>query len=274
MYKTARIAAVLALASFLAAVPARALSVKDWEAKSDRDQIEYLGSCFARLIYTVGKTDQPLSQKIKSYYIDKAPGFKYPAGFLDVVQQIVRMEEQAKTDRRVDLSKIEVEDIVLRNTAEKFKLPAAVASAGKSAGAVTPAPVKPDFKEAATPRPAPKPAPEPVGFGDLTGPGGIIKPPVFQISAFVTDWLGEIMTIEGTVSRVTVDRDYLSIYFRESPDGSFTGYSPDPDMFRSRYGNDFAGLIGKTVQIEGEILQFRGSKGSVRIADLKQIKLP
>ena len=45
-------------------------------------------------------------------------------------------------------------------------------------------------------------------------------------------------------------------------------------MFRSRYDNDFAGLIGRTVQIEGEILQFRGSKGSVRIADLKQIKLP
>ena len=58
MYKLARIAAVLVSASFLAAMPASALSLKDWEAKSNRDQIEYLSASFARLVIAVGKTDQ------------------------------------------------------------------------------------------------------------------------------------------------------------------------------------------------------------------------
>ena len=276
MDKTARIAAVLALASCLAAVPASALSLKDWEAKSDRDQIQYVSSCLTNLVTAVGKTDQPLAQKIRSYYGDKAPGVKSSAGMLDLLAQIGRIESQAQTDRSVDLSKIQIEDIVLRNTAEKFKLPDAVVKAGKGTGA--PPPAKPDFQQSAPPRSpatpaAPKTDTTSGGFGDLIT-AGAIRPPVFQISAFDPAWVGSTRTVEGTVSFVTADQNYAYIYFKEAPDASFTGFSPNPGMFRSRYGNDFAGLIGKTVQIDGEIQQFRGTKGSVRIVDLKQIKLP
>ena len=65
----------------------------------------------------------------------------------------------------------------------------------------------------------------------------------------------------------------VNIYFRESPDGSFMGYSPLPGLFWDHYGRDFAPLIGRTVQIEGEVQPFRGTKGSIRILDLKQMKI-
>jgi hypothetical protein len=67
MYKTARIAAALALMPFLVSIPARALSLKDWEAKAERDQLDYLRTCIAKLVLAVGRADKPLAQKIYSY---------------------------------------------------------------------------------------------------------------------------------------------------------------------------------------------------------------
>jgi hypothetical protein len=137
MFKTARIAVVLALVPLLVATPARALSVKDWAAKSNRDQILYVTSCLAKLVIAVGKTDQPLAQKIRSYYGDKQPGMQYPQGMYDLFTNIAALERQAKTDSRVDLSSIEIEDIIFRVTAQKFALPDAAADAVKDSGTVT-----------------------------------------------------------------------------------------------------------------------------------------
>ena len=249
MVKTARIAAVLALASFLAAVPARALSLKDWEAKSDRDQVEYLGSCFAKLVVAVGKADPPTAQKIRSYYNDKPPGVKYPAGFLDVLQQIGRVEQQAGTDRRVDLSKIEIEDIVLRNTAEKFKLPNDVLNARKSSGpgapppAKPPAPAKPDFQEAGVPIM--------VGKVDVSHIAGLKagETPQRVVSLYgqaVTDngiekWYGGarlmVRYVDDVVKRVEV-------------------YSSELDRVRSRAGND--SLLDLFGQSEAAVIALLG----------------
>ena len=118
MYNSARITAILALTLFLALVPAHALSLKDWEAKPDREQKEFLSAYFARLVITAGKTDQPLAQKITSYYGDKAPGARYPQGYLDLTARITRLEQQARTDRSVDLSKIQIEDLIFQTTAK------------------------------------------------------------------------------------------------------------------------------------------------------------
>jgi hypothetical protein len=164
MPRTARIAAVLAFA--VVCVPAHALSMKDYEAKSDADKLHYLQTCIGNLTIEVAKTDRALALRIKSYYTDKAPGRPYPQGTYDLIGRIVRLEQQAETDRSVDLSKIEVEEVVARTTAEKFK---------------TPAP--PDFQRSAAPRVAPRPAapapaPQPAApVYDPIGQGGFITPP-------------------------------------------------------------------------------------------------
>jgi len=282
MPKTARIAAVLAFA--FACVPAHALTMKDYEAKSDADKLRYLQTCIGNLVSEVAKNDRPLSLKIRSYYYDKAPGRQYPEGTYDLLGRIVGLEQQAAKDKSINLAYIEVEEVVARTTAAKFNIPA-----------------PPDFQRKADPPAAPRPAaPAPAARpvapdDDPIGPGGFIKPPdspqkpaddpigpggfitqptVYKVSAFEPRWIGRTMVVEGTISRVEEDRAYyVNIYFRESPDGSFTGYSPLPGLFLDHYGRDFAALIGRTVQIEGEVQAFRGTKGSIRILDLKQIKV-
>jgi hypothetical protein len=124
-----------------------------WAAKSNRDQILYVTSCLARLVIAVGKTDEPLAQKIKSYYADKPPGMQYPQGMHDLFTNIADLERQAKTDSNVDLSKIEIEDIILRTTAIKFGMPDTAAGTFKDSGAATSTRKNSPAQPANTPRP-------------------------------------------------------------------------------------------------------------------------
>jgi hypothetical protein len=136
VFKTARIAAVLAFA--FSCVPAHALSMKDYEAKSDADKLRYLQNCIGNLIIDVAKTDRPLSLKIRSYYYDKLPGYAYPEGTYDLLGRIGKLEQQAEKDKSVDLSKTSVEELVALTTAAKFK-------------------ILPDFQRQADPPVAPRP---------------------------------------------------------------------------------------------------------------------
>jgi hypothetical protein len=185
VFKTARIAAVLAFA-FLC-VPAQALSLKDWLAKSKSDQIQYLSNSLARLVVGVSKTDPPLAKKITSYYADKAPGAEYPPGMNDLFARSSKLS----TDKTVDLSKIELEQIIALNTAEKFKIqvPAEFQRTGEASAKPRPAVPSP----APAPTPAPRPA-APVDDDDPIGAGGFITPPtaaVMQICVsadFAPEW--------------------------------------------------------------------------------------
>jgi len=169
VFKSTRIAAVLAF-SFIC-VPAHALSMKEYEAKSDADKLRYLQSCVGNLIIGVAKTDRPLSLKIRSYYYDKLPGYLYPEGTYDLLGRIGKVEQQAEKDKSVDLSKITVEELVVLTTAAKFKI---VPDFQRQADPpVTPRPAVP------VPAPPPAPAPRPAApfDDDPIGQGGFITPP-------------------------------------------------------------------------------------------------
>lgn len=157
----------LLIFALIAAFPAAALSVKDYSAKTDREQKEFLSAYFARLVIAAGKTDQQLAAKITSYYGDKAPGAQYPQGYIDLTARIGRLVQ----DRSVDPSKVQIEEVILQTTAEHF---------GVSYAALNAAPPQRDFQTVAPPK-EPKPAPKADtssgGFGDLIGDGGFIKPP-------------------------------------------------------------------------------------------------
>jgi hypothetical protein len=129
---------LLILALLLAAaLPANATSIKDWEKKSDPDKVNYLGACVVSLTADVAKTDPALAAKIKSWYGDKAPGEKYTEGGAALLTRIFQLEHQAETDKSVDLSKVEVEDVVYSVTAERFKLPPRQGAAPRDSAAVT-----------------------------------------------------------------------------------------------------------------------------------------
>lgn len=70
-------------------------------------------------------------------------------------------------------------------------------------------------------------------------------------------WMGQNMVITGTVSKVDVDKSgfpqWLTIYFKESPDATFVVCSPYPDLFQERVGLDLNALVGKTMQVAGQV---------------------
>jgi hypothetical protein len=77
----------------------------------------------------------------------------------------------------------------------------------------------------------------------------------------------------GTGSRVDVNStkspNWVTIYFKESPDDTFVVCSPYPDMFQERVGLDLSALIGMTLKATGEVEQpccgHKVPKGSIRL---------
>jgi hypothetical protein len=158
VFKTTRIAAVLGFA--FACVPAHALSMKDYEAKSDAGKLRYLQTCVGNLIIDVAKTDRPLSLKIRSYYYDKLPGYPYPEGTYELLDRIGKLEQQADKDKNFDLSKIMIEELVVLTTAAKFKIS-----------------VPADFQRTGEPPVAPRPAAPGTAPPTAVSPPSVARPP-------------------------------------------------------------------------------------------------
>jgi hypothetical protein len=97
-------------------------------------------------------------------------------------------------------------------------------------------------------------------------------------AAYDPQWMGQNMVIVGTVSRVEVDPSgspqWVSIYFKESPGGTFVVCSPYPDLFQERVGPNLSALVGKTLEAAGQVeapyCGQKASKGSVRVVESKQ----
>jgi hypothetical protein len=97
-------------------------------------------------------------------------------------------------------------------------------------------------------------------------------------AAFDPQWMGQNVAIVGTVSRVEVDPNgspnWVTIYFKESPNATFVVCSPYPDLFQERIGLNLSALIGKTLEAAGQVESpycgQKGSKGSIRVVESKQ----
>ena len=207
MFKTTRIAAVLAFA--FVCIPAQALSLKDYEAKSDADQLRYLQTCVGNLIIDVAKTDRPLSLKIRSYYYDKLPGYPYPEGTYDLLSRIGKLEQQADKDKSVDLSKTSVEELVALTTAAKFKIP-----------------VPPDFQRSAGPPVAPRPAAPGTAPPAAALPPGVARAPQRPRLAPIMVGKADVSHLAGLLWGDT--REYVS-YILGPP-------TSDPEQDSSGFG--------------------------------------
>jgi hypothetical protein len=91
-------------------------------------------------------------------------------------------------------------------------------------------------------------------------------------AAYRNAWMGQTRTVRGTVSRVDVKPDgypkWLTVYFRESPEGAFVVCSPYPDMFMETVG-DLYRLVGKTLLVTGivESSMCAGKGGSIKVVE-------
>jgi hypothetical protein len=98
------------------------------------------------------------------------------------------------------------------------------------------------------------------------------------LASFQPTWMGQNKVVRGTVSRVNVEfsrvPQWVTIFFRESPDAAFVACSPYPDMLQDSLG-DLSALVGKTLEISGQIepAMCRSGKGaSIRLLVSKQYR--
>src|SRR6185437_6263636 len=98
-------------------------------------------------------------------------------------------------------------------------------------------------------------------------------------AAYDPQWMGQSLVVTGTVSRVEVDPNgspqWVTIYFKESPNATFVVCSPYPDLFQEKVGLNLNALIGKTLQAAGQVEspycgQKNASKGSIRVVESTQ----
>ena len=97
-------------------------------------------------------------------------------------------------------------------------------------------------------------------------------------AAYDPRWMGQNVAIVGTVSRVEVDPNgspnWVTIYFKESPNATFVVCSPYPDLFQERVGLNLSALVGKTLEAAGQVESpycgGNAPKGSIRVVESKQ----
>ena len=103
--------------------------------------------------------------------------------------------------------------------------------------------------------------------------------PRFSPGGYVPRWMDENIVLRGTVARVYLKTPgsppWLTIFFRESPDSTFVVCSPHPDLFQEKFGSDFSGLIGKTIEVMGQVEApfCAGKTASIRVVEANQFRL-
>lgn len=155
---------LLILALLFSAFPAQAqskyvpTSVKDWEAKSDNDQVLYIRHFVDLIAVGQARGYKVTPDQIRALFINTAPGHdNLPEGTMMVLAAVGLLHQVAKKTGGADLAKIDIEDVVAWAIQMKFELKVPM-SARKAD------PVKPKPKA-------------PAADDDPIGSGGFIKPP-------------------------------------------------------------------------------------------------
>lgn len=121
MQKTIFTGALLTLL-LLAGSPAFALSVKDYEAKSSRDKITVLADFVDKMTGDLRASNPQLSKNIHDYFFVTPAGEKFAEGLFNLEAELSALDRAAK-EGKVDLSKIQIEGVILKVVKDKFPPP-------------------------------------------------------------------------------------------------------------------------------------------------------
>ena len=98
----------------------------------------------------------------------------------------------------------------------------------------------------------------------------------FRSGSYDPRWLGKPVVVRGTVAGVDLDKNgfprYATIRFKDSRADGFVGFTPNPEILQDKYGNNFAELVGKTIEVQGDVQSF-GVNAGVRILTLRQLRV-
>jgi hypothetical protein len=97
----------------------------------------------------------------------------------------------------------------------------------------------------------------------------------FLAGSYDPRWVGKVVQVRGTVSRVELDTTgsprYATIHFKESKNDRFTAFTPNPEILDA-YGQNSSGLTGKAVEVWGTVQDWHEGSG-IRVLIAKQLQV-
>jgi hypothetical protein len=98
----------------------------------------------------------------------------------------------------------------------------------------------------------------------------------FLASSYDPRWIGKMVNVRGTVSRVDVDKSkfppYATIHFKESKNDKFTAYTPSPEIIDEILPRGVTSLVGGVIEVYGDVSNWKDGAG-VRFLMRNNLKL-
>ena len=113
----------LLLAFALALIPMQAMSLKDFEAKPGPEQDAYISNFIEKMTNGLSAKNPDLGKSIRNWFVHKPEGKRFSEGVEKLFIELTAIDLRAK-DGKADLSKIELESVIMWVTKQKFPPPA------------------------------------------------------------------------------------------------------------------------------------------------------
>lgn len=122
---TPRTLALMAiLAASVLSIPARAMTMKEFEAMPEERQSDYIVTFLEKMTYDLGQKNPELARQIKDFYVRRQPGKPVSEGIEAIDLELWAIDDAAKQGK-ADLSKIQVEGVIVHVTKQHFRQMAA-----------------------------------------------------------------------------------------------------------------------------------------------------
>lgn len=100
------------LLAFLALIPIQAMSLKDFNAKPDKEQSAYVADFVDKMTTDLRAKNPELAQSIRTWFAEKPAGKTLSEGMERLNVELGAVEIQA-TDGKADLSKVQLESVIV-----------------------------------------------------------------------------------------------------------------------------------------------------------------
>jgi hypothetical protein len=108
--------------AFFVLMTAQAMSLKDFNTKPAHEQSVYVVDFIEKMTADLGAKNPQLAQDIRDWFSRKQDGKPFSAGLERLYVELGALEILAH-DGKVDLTKIQVEGVIVKVVKDKFPLP-------------------------------------------------------------------------------------------------------------------------------------------------------
>ena len=114
--------------AFFVLMSAQAMSLKEFNAKPPKDQAVYVVDFIEKMTTDLGAKNPQLARDIRDWFGKRPEGKPISAGMERLYVELGAIEIQAK-DGRADLTKIQIEGVIVTLIRQKFQPPSAARDA-------------------------------------------------------------------------------------------------------------------------------------------------